>query len=304
MCLQPFVIRNKRFIPNKKNNYNPPVAKDDRIKWIEIPCGVCYECLKRKKSDWQVRLINELKFNADKCYFITLTFSDDAINNLAKKYKIDIVKGFSENIIATKSIRLFLERIRHYFKKSFKHFFITELGEANDRIHLHGFIWLPGNVTIDDLVGCWSYGHYFVGQWVNNTTIGYITKYILKFDSSKFFMPKILCSKGIGKSANYNIKFEGELTKKFIKLDNGYKVAIPNYYKNKLFSESEREELFINSLNSNEFYVMGNKIERKDFNEIYRTRDFYNNLLNISGYNSKEYLKINKLRLKKYQKNK
>ena len=49
MCYFPIRIKNKRFVPTKKNGYEPPVCTDERLRYIEVECGYCFECRKKKK---------------------------------------------------------------------------------------------------------------------------------------------------------------------------------------------------------------------------------------------------------------
>ena len=71
----------------------------------------------------------EMRTNPSAIFF-TGTFTDKRIEQLSKKYKID-----KENVneIATKEVRLFLERIRQTSreKKSVKHWIVTEKGHTN-----------------------------------------------------------------------------------------------------------------------------------------------------------------------------
>ena len=39
MCYFPTRIKNKRFVPTKKNGYEPPVCTDERLRYIEVECG-------------------------------------------------------------------------------------------------------------------------------------------------------------------------------------------------------------------------------------------------------------------------
>ena len=82
--------------------------------------------------------------------------------------------------------------------KSVKHWFITELGhEKTERLHLHGIVWGLGNGK--KITDNWKYGITFTGYFVNEKTINYITKYILKIDEKHpKFRGKVLCSAGIG----------------------------------------------------------------------------------------------------------
>ena len=75
MCLYPKLIRNKKYLPTKKNNYNPPKTVDPRTVYITAACGKCYECRKQKARGWLVRMEEELRHNPNAIY-ITLTLED------------------------------------------------------------------------------------------------------------------------------------------------------------------------------------------------------------------------------------
>ena len=116
----------------QKNGRIPPKCPDERLKYVTAACGKCYECRKQKARGWLVRMEEELRHNPN-AIFVTLTLKDKWYKDIEKKYKI---KG--DNTIATKAIRLMLERIRKKTGRSIKHWFITELGhEKTERLHLH-----------------------------------------------------------------------------------------------------------------------------------------------------------------------
>ena len=117
MCLFPRLMQNKKYLPNKKNNYNPPVIEDERLKYVSVGCGQCIECRKKKAREWQVRLQEDIKVHKN-ARFITMTFSNDKIEelyNIVKDIKLNDY-GIS-NRIATVGTRRFLERWRKRFKK-------------------------------------------------------------------------------------------------------------------------------------------------------------------------------------------
>ena len=90
-------------------------------------------------------------------YFLTLTIDDKSYKQLKQKYKLK-----DDNDIATKAIRLCLERIRKLTGKSVKHWFITELGhEKTERLHRHGIVWGLGNG--EKVTNSWKYGITFTG---------------------------------------------------------------------------------------------------------------------------------------------
>ena len=61
MCLYPTLIKNKRYLPNKKNGGLVPRCDDDRKLLVPIGCGKCIECAKKKQREWQVRLLEDIK---------------------------------------------------------------------------------------------------------------------------------------------------------------------------------------------------------------------------------------------------
>ena len=173
MCLYPKLILNKRYLPSKKNKGIVPICKDERLRYVAVGCGICYECRKQKANQWKVRLYEELKTN-NNAVFVTLTFDEEHLN------KYNSIKD--ENELATKAVRHFLERVRKKTKKSLKHFLITEKGhEGTERIHLHGIIW--GDNVKEICEEKWQNGYVYYGEYVNNQTINYIIKYILKPDN-------------------------------------------------------------------------------------------------------------------------
>lgn len=316
MCLFPKLIKNPKYKPNKKNNYNPPVCTDERLLYVPIACGVCMECCKKKAREWRVRLIEELK-NDKNCYFITATFSEEKLNKLCEEKKQS-----ESNYIATIAVRRWLERYRKKNKKSFKHWLITELGQNNtERLHLHGIVW----GDINEIISHWKYGKIDIGLYCNKKTINYIVKYVTKIDKThKNYKPIILNSKGIGK--NYidsefskKNKYKGDNTNETIKLNDGTKVQLPIYYRNYIYTEEEREKLWINKIEKQERYILGQKIDISTdeglnlYEEILKNVQKINNNLGY-GDDSKNWKKkdynvtnhyINKLtRIKKYNEEK
>lgn len=285
MCLYPKLIKNRRYIPNKKNNGKPPVCPDERLLYVTAACGKCMECRKQTQRQWLVRMSEELRQEPN-AYFITLTIDDKSYSELSNTYEIT-----DNNEIATKAIRLCLERIRKQTGKSIKHWFITELGhEKTERLHLHGIVWGIGTDKL--ITDKWKYGITFTGFFVNEKTIQYITKYMTKIDEKhKDFTGKVLCSKGIGKGytkrtdANKHKYKKGETIETY-RLRNGAKINLPIYYRNQLFTEKERELLFIDKIEKGIIYVMGQEVHRDD-------EEYYLQLLNegrktehkLYGYN-------------------
>lgn len=270
MCLYPRIIINPKYKANKKNGGEIPLPKDRRTMAVPIGCGNCIECKKQKAREWQVRLAEEIR--TDKSgKFVTLTFSDEALEELGKE--ITTTGYEKQNDIATLAMRRFLERWRKKHKKSVKHWAITELGGTRtERIHLHGIIFTE---KTEDIKEIWKYGYTYVGEYVNDTTITYVSKYMHKTDiKHKEYNAKILTSAGIGrgytdrKDKEKN-KYVSRETVETYKTRTGVELALPKYYRNKIYTEEEREKLWIEKLDKQERYVLGKKIDISKGDEEY-----------------------------------
>lgn len=253
---------------NKKNGGNIPEVIDDRVLYVPVGCGNCIECKKKKKREWQVRLQEELKDN--KGLFVTLTFSDEQLDELCREIKVQ-----ESNAVATIAVRRFLERCRKETGKSIKHWLITELGHNNtERIHLHGILFTEKSK--EWIEKKWMYGHIWVGEYCNEKTINYIIKYVTKVDEDhKNYKSIILTSKGIGSNyirthAATQNRYNEDTTNENYRLNNGGKTALPIYYRNKLYSEEEREKLWLKKLDNNIRWIDGVKVKADDETTIFQ----------------------------------
>lgn len=263
MCLYPKLIKNKRYCSTKKNKGVVPPCPDERLRYVTAACGKCYECMKQKGRAWQVRLSEEIRNNPN-AIFVTLTISDESWEKIKTKYTLS-----SEEDCIKKMVRLFWERIRKKTKKSLKHWLTTERGETNtERYHLHGLIWddIGGTLTQE----LWQYGFVYIGQFVNERTVNYVTKYITKRDKKhEGFTPTVLCSPGIGEGylrrsdSELNRFREGKTTETY-RLRNGIKLNLPIYYRNKLYSDEEREKLFLEKIKKGIVWINGRKCNIRD----------------------------------------
>jgi len=264
MCLYPKFIENAKYKANKKNKGIIPKCNDERLKKVPIACGKCKECCKAKSREWRIRLTEEMKTEKH-AKFVTLTFSNEELIKLCKE------KNTTEsNAIAKIAVKRFLERHRKKYKKSIKHWLITELGHENtERIHLHGILFK--DIEVEELTELWKYGFVHIGKYCNSKTINYIIKYATKIDNQhKGYTPIILTSPGIGKGyiqtttvkRNY---FNDEIgqTKESYRLPNGHEVALPIYYRNKIYNEEMREALWLQKLDKGIAYLNGQEFDVK-----------------------------------------
>ena len=303
MCLYPTFVKNPKYKPNKKNKGKPPVCKDRRLLYIPAKCGCCIECRKEKQREWRVRLEEELRSNFG--YFTTLTISPEGIKEIEEKSGLKWEENPNE--IATKGLRLFLERVRKETGKSIKHWCVTELGEKKDRIHLHGIFF--GQKSAELIRKHWKYGFVFIGGYCNSRSVNYMTKYMLKVDiKHPEFKQIVLASSGIG--AGYMNRLDYLWQKQNYKrievatytFRNGTKMAMPKYYKNKIFTEKEREKMWINNLNRGLLWIYGEKVKADDWGTIDNLRSYWQNYgINIMGDNPQAWNKAKVRRLEEKQ---
>lgn len=323
MCLYPRLINNPKYKANKKNGgYIPPI-NDPRVLYVPYGCGNCIQCRKQKQREWMVRLLEDIKTN-NNGKFITLTFSNESIQELTKianewtiykkKYKWPTVKQHTnkyyklpkpkhgyilDNEIATIAVHRLRERWRKKYKTSLRHWFVTELGHnGTENIHLHGIIW--HNEPIEIIDKYWKYGFTHKGNYniktgkyhnyVNSGTIGYITKYVSKTDLlHQKYKPIILTSPGVGNNytntnqSNAN-KYKDENTNDLYKTSTGHKMTMPTYYKNKIYTDEEKEKLWLQKLDKDTRYVMGTKCKTEE--EYYKLLEVAREKSKALGYGS------------------
>ena len=298
------IIKNKKYTATKKNGGKVPPVLDKRVMYLPAPCGECFECRAKKKRDWLIRLNEEVKhqrITGGTGKFLTLTFSDKAIEDLINgidlqgrqtKEKLTETGYELDNAIATRAVKFFLERWRRKYKKSLRHWFITELGhKGTERIHLHGFVWSDLKIDIaQEVENIWQYGHVWKGKqsnnglinYVNEKTINYTVKYVHKIDHDhRYYKSKILCSPGIGHNYINTVKADDnkylkEKTKDYYITSKGQKIKLPTYYRNKLYSEEEKENLWLQLLDRNVRYVGGKEIDiRNGEDNYYKALRYY-----------------------------
>lgn len=303
MCLYETEMINPKYMINKKNKGVVPIPKDKRLKYIKTGCGWCKECRAKIARDWLIRLNEEIKTNIN-AQFVTLSLSVESIIKLEEDIYKTGYKGISENIgqtdvniLAGFAVRRWAERWRKHNKRAPRHFLVTELGHnSSERIHLHGLVWGEPEM----IEKTWQYGNIDIGEWVDERTINYITKYITKIDEvHKGYKQKTFTSKGMGKEyieRNYHWhKFKGEETNTKYRLKDGRQIELPRYYKEKLWTEDEREILYIKTLDENIISLGGEKI-----NNNISIKEFNRKLESVRENNKRAGYGDNKTIIKKY----
>ena len=122
-------------------------------------------------------------------------------------------------------------------------------------------------------------GYCYNGKYCNEKTINYVSKYMTKKDmDNPEYTGKVLCSPGLGagyiKRIGKRHEWNEENTKEDYYTRQGTYIALPKYYKYKLFTEEQREQLWIYRENSGEKFVRNFKIKITDE----ESEEYYNTL--------------------------
>lgn len=206
------------------------------VEKVPVPCGRCPPCKLRRVNSWVFRLLEEDKVSSS-AYFVTLTYDTTHV-------------PISENGFMTLSKRdfqLFMKRLRKLCDVPLKYYAVGEYGTNNHRPHYHAIIF---NVPDPEIFSvAWTAGQIFVGS-VSGDSIAYTMKYIDKQKGKRLHArddraPEFpLMSKGLGASylSDPVIKYhKADLTRLYVTREGGHKVALPRYYREKIYSSAEKE---------------------------------------------------------------
>lgn len=140
----------------------PFTLKDQNI---QVPCGKCLNCYKRRISGWSFRLIQESKVSTS-AHFITLTY-DTAHVPITDK-------GFM--CLSKRDVQLFFKRLRKINVEKIRYYLCGEYGGRTYRPHYHIILF---NANIETIQEAWTLGQVHYGN-VGGASIGYCLKYMAK----------------------------------------------------------------------------------------------------------------------------
>lgn len=222
-CITPFYVKDKFTGEN-----------------IPVPCSKCPPCKKRRTSGWSFRLMQEEKRSLT-ALFITLTYNTESVPITDR--------GFMN--LDKSDIQKFMKRIRKLSNQKLKYYVCGEYGSKNMRPHYHMILF---NANKEMVEKAWSLnnkplGTIYIGA-VSEASVGYTLKYMTKKgkiplhkndDRLKEFS---LMSKGLG--SNYltiqMIKWHKSNIEErmYCNLKDGKKIAMPRYYKDKIYNEYDK----------------------------------------------------------------
>ncbi len=183
MCYQPVHIKN-------------PVLEFDMIKdkyMLDVPCGHCEECKKRKRTDWFVRTYYHFKYVHEQCHgfclYVTLTY-DNAFLPHIKLHDGSLVPCFSSIDIQRFFKRLRINLSRHHNITDVSYFLSSEYGGTTHRPHYHFLLFVHCGcnpaIVRKEIRNAWTFGFISFGQngglvpSNENGAFRYVAKYVAK----------------------------------------------------------------------------------------------------------------------------
>jgi len=233
-----------------------PIYVNSKGVSIPVPCGKCPPCKMRRVNEWVFRMMWEEQHNSVSSYFVTLTYdtahvplTPHGFMTLRKKDFQDFMKRLRKSISEYRFTGLDHPPVKYYA--------CGEYGTKTNRPHYHAIIL---NVPNPDLfASAWSlsgvqFGAVDIGT-ATSDSVAYCMKYIDKesFREKKYRHSRddrerefSLMSKGIG--AGYveddavRRYHSADLSRNFLTKLSGHRIAMPRYYRQKIFTEQQLEQ--------------------------------------------------------------
>jgi hypothetical protein len=212
---------------------------------IPVPCGKCPPCIQRAVNGWAFRMMVQQR-DARTSLFVTLTYDTNFV-------PVSTGKAGAAMSLQKTDVQKFLKRLRKLHEnQDIKYFAVGEYGTKPERPHYHAIIF---NANPEHIERAWALdnkkiGDIFIGT-CTEASIVYTLKYMCKhtritkqdpYNRQREFR---LMSKGMGQ--NYITEKMSKWHKQdlvnrcYLPLMDGKKVAMPRYYKERLYNEKERK---------------------------------------------------------------
>lgn len=208
----------------------------------KVPCGKCGFCLQAKRSSWMFRIYYEMRNQLHKGWFLTMTYNEQSVKRTPS----------GKLSLRFRDVQLYLKRIRKA-KYYAKYICVGEYGSITKRPHYHMLLWTDAPVGF--LQVNWKrsndnklLGHIQFGE-LNMQSAMYTLKYIIQpkhkwSDDDLRENTRAQFSKGLGLSymttEMYNYHSEPDDQPNFFAMVDGQRVALPRYYRDKIFTSYEK----------------------------------------------------------------
>lgn len=215
-----------------------PFYKTDKELGLEFafPCGKCPNCVARRISQWSFRIMQEERLSSA-VDWITLTYDTREVP-ITDKGLLTLDK---------EDVQLFMKRLRKRNERKLKYYVVGEYGEEKDRPHYHMILF---NAKKDTIQPAWQKGEIHYGTCTPESigySLGYMYKqrhYVKPFWDDRQEQFALMSKKlGAGYITDKMITWhKNDLENRmYCNLPDGKKIAMPRYYKQKIYDEDERQ---------------------------------------------------------------
>lgn len=229
--------------------------------YIQVPCGKCEACITRKANEWGTRVYYEWLHSKTAC-FVTLTYSDEFLHYGDVYFEhVDFKELAHWALLNKRDCQLFMKRLRKLIGNGVRFFLGAEYGEQTTRPHYHLILFnYPQEYkeTIYDVIAkCWSLGTITVNE-SNINRVRYVAKYCYsqsQIDTKlvkNFVKPFILCSRRPAIGHQYicstTIDYHNTQLEPIVPMED-FNMPMPRYYREKIFTNDSKEELYQRFIN-------------------------------------------------------
>lgn len=265
--------------------FRPFFRKNEKGQDRLVPCGRCPKCKARRVSEWSFRL-QQHERKSISAHFITLTYNDENLPITRNGYRSLRKKDLQ---LFFKRLRKRHGASASDPEAPIRYFAVGEYGGKIGRPHYHVILFNADIRLIQDswCYSTWKrhvvarkrglnknglryaihhskkwhhsgFIHYGDQRGVNGASIGYCLKYCLKpRDKKEYYIdaePEFaIMSKGLGLDyiTPQMVKWHRADLKNrmYVNLEDGKKATMPRYYKDRIYSKVEREEIADHSRN-------------------------------------------------------
>lgn len=249
---------------------------------MSVPCGRCPGCFARRMAGWTFRLMQQAK-RAISAEFITLTYDNQNVPRTPN--------GFLT--LRTRDLQLFFKRLRRAHPIGhvpIKYYTAGEYGSRFMRPHYHLILFNANNDLVEQ---CWSDEHgesrglvHFDGS-ISEASVGYTLKYMCKTSriplhaNDDRLQERSWMSKGLGidylTKAMVSWHLADVYGRMYLNMLGGRKVHMPRYYRDKLYTPAEKEEIGVRNKALMEMDLRKKLLEDPDYyrNEAERVKMLY-----------------------------
>lgn len=212
-------------------------VRDKKGNAHRVPCGKCAFCLTNKRSQWMFRIHFEMRKQMNPGYFLTFTYDEKHVKRVAN----------GRLSLRFRDVQLYLKRLRKA-KYYAKYICVGEYGSITNRPHYHMLLWTDASPEF--LQENWKSSK-------DNTVLGIVHFGSLTMQSAMYTLKYIIqpkqkidgelektraqFSRGLGleylTTAMYDYHTEDYENPVLFGIVDGRKVALPRYYKSKIFTK-------------------------------------------------------------------